>query len=395
MKRPDRADFFLYLAVGLLVAYLLGLALGWPGLWAAQHGDEGHYTRSARYLATQPTAEGLRTYPEMSGPLPFALYGVWGSLFGWELPTLRLLSLLVACASGLLLYSLLRRLHAPGWPAVLALAWLLLNPYWAGLSLYVYTDMLAVLFFLGSIYALVGGSFWGFVACAAGAALCRQYLVFWPVGVALWALIGGYRQWPYGCWALGAGLSLLPLALLMLWWGGSAPDSQVRTFYLQESLRFHASFFWLYVALLPLWLAPWALPQLLRAGNAGAWILSLALAQLYWVAPIGSGTAALAKGEQQVGLLDRLLLQLPPTGRDIIYVALLALGFRWLLILLGRIRLWGKRPDMRSLLVIAQLVFLVGMSFSYLCWEKYLLPVALLGLLMLLHRRTDTHGVEM
>src|SRR5437667_2479703 len=63
-----------------LVAFLVGfeslvvlLGLGRP-YW----GDEAHFVQTIRRFADGITLDTLRHYPEMSTPLPFVLYAVWG-----------------------------------------------------------------------------------------------------------------------------------------------------------------------------------------------------------------------------------------------------------------------------------------------------------------------------
>lgn len=377
------------LPYALVLLYVAGLGLVWPGLWAPQHGDEGHFIRTLHYLAQHPTIEGLRTYPEMSTPLPFALYAAWGDLLGWADATLRLLSLLLAAATLWQLHLQLHRLSGSAAWALVALAWLLLNPYMAGLSLYVYTDMLALLCLLLSVQGWLAGRVWLYVAGAALALLCRQYLVFWPLAVGLQAawLYVGRRQLQWLPWAVGSLLCVLPLAGLLLLWQGTAPASPVREFYLRYGLGFQPAALLLYISLLPLVLAPWALPRLWQQRHWLPWAACLGLAQLYWLWPIGPAPISADAGVATVGLLQRGLHYLPYWVQHAAWIGLLTLGFYWLG-LYTKTALKGT--VLARLLLLATGLFLLLMPFSYLIWEKYILPLLLLQLLAIAH----SHGTH-
>jgi len=81
----------------------------------------------------------------MSGPLTFAIYGAWGRLAGFGTAELRLLSPLIASATALVWFAFLRDRLRSCTVVGLALATLVLNPYFIGLSVFVFTDMLALL----------------------------------------------------------------------------------------------------------------------------------------------------------------------------------------------------------------------------------------------------------
>lgn len=219
-----------WVGVVVMVGYLIGLATLWPGLQAPTHGDEGHFRRTVLTILAAPTLETLRTYPEMSGPLPFALYAGWGAL--WQnagLATMRLCALLIALCTGLVLWGQLVRCALPPLWQLLAGAWLLLYPYFAGTALYVYTDMPALGLLALAWLAATRGHWRAYALWLALALLCRQYLLFLPLALAAYHI--WQRQWRHpALWAQLWGT--LPLLLLMAYWQGAAPDSPVRTQYL-------------------------------------------------------------------------------------------------------------------------------------------------------------------
>lgn len=357
-----------WVGVAVLVGYLIGLAALWPGLQAPTHGDEGHFRRTVLMYLEELTLETLRTYPEMSGPLPFALYAAWAAL--WQdasLATLRLCALLIALCTGLVLWAQLVRSALPPLWQVLAGAWLLLYPYFAGTALYVYTDMSALGLLALAWLAASRGHWRAYALWLALALLCRQYLLFLPMALAAHHLWQGQWRSP-ALWAQLWGT--LPLIMLMAYWQGAAPDSPVRTQYLTYGLRFAPEAVWVYliqmlVLGLPLWL--WALRS-----TRLRWPLvlaALALAQLYWLWPVQAAPISQDEGYFTVGLLDKVLHRSPTLARHLAYVGLLAMAL-WVLASVAIQRAWHRQQAGWVLLA-----FLLLMPFSYLIWEKYALPI--------------------
>src|SRR5437868_4207542 len=67
--------------------------------------DEPHFVGTIIQFGTNPLSlDLLAHYNEMSGPVPFVLYGAWGRMFGFEPLTLRLFSIVVAVATYVLLF---------------------------------------------------------------------------------------------------------------------------------------------------------------------------------------------------------------------------------------------------------------------------------------------------
>lgn len=335
-------DWLLFVAL-----YLATLALV-VGLTEAYPGDEQHFIDTSRLFAQGITADLIRAYPEMSGPLPFAVFGGWGRLFGFSLPGMRACSLLIAALALIAAYRLIGDFHAA--------ALLGLNPYWAAMSIFVYTDMLAVLFAVLAFDAARRERPLPFALAATAALLCRQYLIFLPLAVVLYG--GAQRQWRMVAAAL---VSAIPLAVLVLHWGGLAPDSPVRDQYLARGFAFHLSALFGYIGLLFLFSLPWLVmvrPRLPLWPALGAVV--------YWLAPLRPSPASVAAGIPTMGLADRVLHMAVPqeTARDVFYMLLLAGG---LCLLAARRRF--------PLATVAIAAFLVVMPFSYLYWEKYLLPL--------------------
>jgi hypothetical protein len=203
---------------------------------------------------------------------------------------------------------------------------------------------------------------WLYGAWATLALLSRQYLVFLVLAVGIYC--AWRRRWPM---VVASGVAMIPLAGLIGLWGGLAPDSVVRVQYLQPGPLLHANALLGYLGLLFAFLVPWMLVTDRPRWDWRVVLAALVVSCVYWLAPVRPSSASVAAGIHTVGLLDRVLhLALPLQWlRDVFYQLCLAGG----ILVLVRLRC---NLSMAALTVFS---FLVIMPFSYLYWEKYMLPL--------------------
>lgn len=376
--------FVLFLALYLTALAIFGVNRPLP--W----GDEAHFQETIVQFAESLSWETLRTYDEMSTPLPFLLYALWGKVFGLELPALRIFSLLVSAVTLILGYWLYRLL-LPAWLPLAALMLLACNPYFAGTSVFVFTDMLAVAFLLSATLALVKDHGPALCFSCAGAMLSRQYLVFFPAAVMLYYAVcavlspekAGFKRlfWPL--------LAFVPLLGLFLFWGGLSPDCERRINYLALGWGWHPQAFFLYVALFFAFAAPFSIPFLYqKRKKAGLLMVLLPLSLAYWLFPVQASPFTLVETDfVTAGLLHRFLTGLfPGPVHQAFYYLFFLLGLAMLGIFLGRLtaHLKSRTIGLLDFLIMAHVLFLVIMPLSYLWWEKYFLPLLPLSLVMIL-----------
>ncbi|MCC7126771.1 MAG: hypothetical protein IT178_18110 [Acidobacteria bacterium] len=376
-----------------------GLMAGPVVLWMLTNdmppwGDEEHFLLTVRLFGNGLSRELLRTYPEMSGPLTFAAFSVWGHIAGFDTPALRLLAPLIASVTALLWYETLRRAGGDTRGVALALLVVLLNPYFVGLSVFVFTDMPALLGMSLLGLGVVTGR--PLVVCAGliVATLARQYLVFLAPALVTAEIAG---RWSRGRVSIGplsiaAVVGLLPLGVMVLLWGGHlAPDNAWRPVYLSEGLRFDLHALTLYLALPAIYLAPLLAVQA-RRPPARVVAVSTLLAALAMMFPVQPSVAQTREGSHTVGFADRFLSATMPASVVDVFFAVMVLaggvviGTR----LVRDLRTWRAEPSSLTAAAVfpwlAALSFLLVMPFSYMPWEKYGLP-----LLMLIAWSTSQH----
>lgn len=358
---PDRRALLV-----LLVAFVLLHGGALLLLDRAPIGDEAHFIPTIQRFVQQPTLETLRTYNEMSGPLPFAVYAAWGSLFGFEPIALRICSLLIAALSYLAIYHFLSSDWSLQRPVLFST--IMLNPYMIALSVLVYTDMPAI--GLGAFYCwafLKRKPAVAFIALAA-ALLCRQHAACFLIA-GLIAARSDRRM------LIATAAAALPLIALMFFWQGAAPDNPARDRFV-SGLAWHPASLVLYVAALAIYLAPLVVMRMktIYRPRRIAWGIAMAVV-LYPFFPVRPSDAAQSYGAQRVGFVDWGAQWLSPDFplNDLIFAVAFAAGAPIVLTLIAE-----RRRNTRLLDAVV-LSFLAMMPMAYIHWEKYLtliLPAA-------------------
>ena len=391
---------------------MAALAAGWLGVLAgiAIHqplwGDEVHYVATVRTFGRDLSLETLRTYPgEMAPPLPFGVYAGWGWLVGFELARLRVLSLLIAFATVMAVHALGRRvLHDEGGAMVAAL-FFLLHPYTVGLSVFVFNDMMAILFAVLLALGVVTRRPRLIALSSAAGLMARQYLAFLTAAAAVYHAVRWARdRRSYDLAVLGGlAISCLPLVAMFALWHGLGPASTTRDLYLTGHLSFHPASLVLYVTQLFTYLWPLLLwrPAWWAAHSPRWWGCVGAASILYWLAPVRPAPPQVAVGTDTVGFLHRAVRatvgRLGSSAPDVFFWLAFGLGVAVLAAIARDVTLRrpARWPDARTFLGLAVLSFLAVMPFSYMHWEKYFMPVLpLVSVLVLAEGAEDAAGAE-
>ncbi len=367
------------------MAYLVGLD-------ASLSGDEKHFVATIRQFGQGLSIHLLRTYEEMSTPLPFLLFSGWGRLFGFDIVSLRLGSLLVAVLTYITWFGLLGSVLRSGWRVWFG-AWLLvLNPYMIYLSIFVHTDTITILFVLLAVLAWRFDRPWMMALALAAAMLCRQYVVYVAGAAALNAIVGwlGTRERSQAITSIASIASVVPLLILFIFWGGAKPDNELQKLYMPYAFVFHPTSLVLYISVLGLYLLPVTLTVWGRVYGqwkvvAGAAIVSF----VYWLFPVKASAPSIEQiNVHTVGLLHKALRWMGGEGwpEQMVFYAgfLLGLPIIWLLVVDGLKQARAGQGALRLFLNLSGVLFLLVMPWSYLHWEKYILPVYPLMILRIL-----------
>ena len=364
------------------------------GLKHSYWGDEWHFVDTIKYFGNNFHLSALLDYDQVTAPLVFIIFALWGKIFGFEIEILRLLSLIISAATVFFTFHLYSKNLTSKKTALFSLLIIFLNPYFWGLSFFVFTDI-PTLFFLILTALAVYYERPGFLFLSSSAALLsRQYSVYLAAAAGLFFLIRYLRGEKSQIKNIAALiLSTIPLLTLMLFWGGSAPPSGVDRWIVDDPQVYHFSFITTYITFSAIYLFP--LIFLLRKNifqNRLFIVLTLAFSAWYFFFPVSASYVSLLQTDHDtVGLLHRFIKY------GLSYPALISFTL-WLFFWIGLIFLsLIIKEDYKLLkegvwnyghfLTIAVLLFFLIMPFSYQVWEKYLiivLPFILLRLMMLM-----------
>ncbi len=217
-----RLLFVLCVALGYIAVFI-----AMDRLRAEPEKDETHYWPTSVLFAEEwiPSVELLRGYGELNTPLPFLLYG-WlerachgGIVAGRVLNSL--LSLGIICVIAL-------AGRAPPRVAIPAAVGLLLFPYYVGVSFHLYTDIVAAACVLGGIWLHQRKLPIPGAICFALAIASRQYMLAFPVAIALHELMLRSRepQRSHVAWAAPMLAAVTIVGWLVLF-GGLAPTGEL------------------------------------------------------------------------------------------------------------------------------------------------------------------------
>jgi len=368
------------------------------GLNSPPYHDEEYFVETIRGFGQNFSIMHLHDYQGVTPPLVFLVYALWGMLFGFGIVALRIFNLLLAFCGLILFHSLLFRITRSERYSFIASLVLLFNPYMIGITLFVYTDLLMLVFVLLFLLAAMKQHHAGMTIASAGGLLCRQYFIFVPLAGILFFIMkwffGGQKQ------DLRTGFLLVfsgvPLAALMYWWGNLAPHTGIKYWPAMSKTYFHPGYFSLYVALITVYLFPTLLIHIrqLLPNHRYMYCVFAAFGVLYWFFPVIPSELSLSvNGKETVGFFHRILKQVLPYPWlvDVVFSMCVVIAASYLTNALKRIamRVRGKSMDLVTLIDSSVVLFLLIMPFSFHVWEKYFLPLVPLIILRFAMTRNE------
>jgi 4-amino-4-deoxy-L-arabinose transferase-like glycosyltransferase len=359
-------------------------------------GDESHTIATIRSFGEPMGMEHIGDYREVTPPLVYIVYALWGRVAGFDLPSLRILSLMFAFAVFFIFHRTLFELFGVGLTAFLTAAFLMVNPYMIGTSVFVFTDMMTMAFVAALIWAVFRERPLIFFFSAAGALLCRQYTVFLVLAAGTYFLIrmivrGGRSP----AAMIGAAVAaVIPLVSLFALWKGIAPPSGLAYWNPGGGLAYHLDYVSVYVVMSVVYCFPFVLLAWKKLYTDGRLLIfSLAGGLFYLAFPIAPSKVTLEQTSHiTVGLFHRTVKTLLPnsTVEHAFFLMLFILGIPVLARTVWDGWMRVKRGDATFALFldISVVFFYLIMPISYQNWEKYLLPLLpILFMRLLMFRR--------
>lgn len=321
----------------------------------------------------------------MSTPLPFIMYSVWGRIFNFNIQTLRIFSVIIAFVTYLLFHKLIFSIFNNSKIAIFATFFIVMHPYMVGLSIFVFTDMLTILFIVLSCVSIRNKNPIILLISLACGLLCRQYFIFFTLAVFIYFFLKLYRGNLQNnnifLMLLSVFISIMPLVLLVILWKGFSPDNELTNIYLDEAYSYHLSYFTLYICQLFIYL----LPMLLISWrsfytNNKTMLICIILSWFYWLFPVRPCKYHVDANIHTVGFFHRFINYIFGGNQfieDVVFYIAFLLGLPIIIFVMKDTydKWMNNNLDFSFLLNLSIITFLMVMPFSYMHWEKYFLPL--------------------
>lgn len=382
--------WFIFSFLSLL---LIGIFLTRHSLW----GDEKHITETIRLFTNNLSLETIKDYPEVTPPVFFIVYALWAKLTGFSIESLRIFSLIIALVTWQFIFYLTNLFTVKKSHSILLSLLIVLNPYFIGTSVFVFTDMLTILFVVLSVIMFIKNRFFFYVLFSSLAILCRQYSVIIPLSIIIYSILISIKEKNfYVRFFIGSFISFIPLLILFIIWGNIAPVIGIKKWVVQNDQLFNLSSINTYITFSIIYTLPLIIIFFYKWKDYRVTdlVISFVFTLILLFFPIKPSEAALQQTDvRTLGLAHKyfvFLLGSESLFLKLIFGTFLLIGCYLTTVLIRQlsIRIFGTGLNRNMIFPIIWIVFLLVMPFSYQVWEKYLtmvLPFFMISIYQLIY----------
>ena len=374
----------LYFKIWLVISFLFVLTVGIFGLTHPLWGDEIHFVKTIKLFGSSPWPGIFKDYPEVTTPLVYVIYAAWGKIFGFDLNTLRTFSLIISFSFLCVLYLFVRENIRNEKLTLIICAVIIVNPYIWGLSVFVFTDMLTVLFILLALYIFIRGNTGPAFLFLGLSLLCRQYAIIFILAVWIFILLkykSDNAENKILKYTLYSFISFLPFILLLILWKGLSPPSGINKFIPHNDFIWKPHALVSYITFSAIYISPLIIIFAKKIFlNRGFIFSALILGCIYFVFPVEVSEVTRVQNHlETVGLIHKFLINLFGGGvlTGIILYLFFSIGILLIMIIIKDDTIAIKSKNYPHFLLYSLIfyIFLVVMPFSYQVWEKYLVLI--------------------
>jgi 4-amino-4-deoxy-L-arabinose transferase-like glycosyltransferase len=360
-------------------------------------GDEKHLVETIRLFANNFSFETLKNYPEVTPPFFFIFYALWAKIFGSTIESLRILTLIISLITWQLVFYLISLFVKKNIHVLLLSFLVVINPYFLGTSVFVFTDMLTIMLCLSAVILFLKDKYYLFLIFCSLAILCRQYAIIFPLSIIAFSIINLFNGKPINKrYIFGTALTFLPLLILFFIWGNVAPLNGIQKWIVLAPHFYNISYINTYITFSVVYLLPLIIVFLYK--RIGLNFLNVAFALIICLIilqfPITPSAAAILQTDiRTVGFahiaLIKLLGEESLTLRIILGVLLFVGCFINVVLIKYFLKdIKNKIYRREMIFIIIWILFLIIMPLSYQVWEKYLtmgLPFLMLSIYFLIN----------
>lgn len=379
-----------------LFSFLFLSILGLITFPKSLHGDERHIIETIRLFANNFSFETLKNYPEVTPPFFFIFYALWAKLFDQSVESLRLLTLLISFVTWQLLYWLILYFTKNHKHSFLLSFLVVINPYFFGTSVYVFTDMLTIMLFLTGLIAFLKNQTILFTIITALAILSRQYVVILPISVVVYSILTIRNNRMNSIkFFIASTISCIPIIVFFLIWKNIAPQSGIDKWIIPNSSFYNVDYINTYITFAIIYSLPIIITYFYKIKlNYQTVLIALIVAVILSLFPVKPSAATLVFTEHStVGYAHNLFSQIFGTLSLSVKIILGILLFAGVYINVEIIKhtiinVEKVLNEKKIILTLLWFLFLLMMPLSYQVWEKYLtmiLPFLILCIYFLLN----------
>ena len=384
-------SYHIWLAFSLIVLTVIGIV----SLRLPFRGDERHIVETIRLFANNFNFNTIKDYPEVTPPFFFMFYALWAKLTSSSTESLRILTLIISFITWQLVYYVFHLFVKKEFHTLLLSLMVVINPYFFGTSVFVFTDMLTTMLSLVAVISFIKDKIILFVIFSALAILCRQYSVIIPLAVIIFSLFNykGERLKSRN-YIVSSIITALPLLLFFGVWKNISPASGIEKWIVPNSAFYNLDYINTYITFSVIYVFPLVVLFFKKIKFSYTTLfISFALTIILFLFPVKPSMATLTFTDYKtVGFVHQAFVEF--LGNEslwlkIILTFLLFVGCYINTELLKNIYqdIKSKSIDKKLIFILLWLLFLLIMPFSYQVWEKYLtmvLPFLTLGIYLFL-----------
>lgn len=383
--------YYIWFAFSLISLTLIGII----SIRLPFRGDERHIIETIKLFSNNFTFGTIKDYPEVTPPFFYMFYALWAKIFSTSTESLRILTLIISLITWQLVYYLFSLFVKKELHTFLLSLLVIINPYFFGTSVFVFTDMLTILLILAAVISFIKNKFFLYTIFGTLAILCRQYAVIIPAAVILYSVLNYKNEKKLSSKNVFVSiLTLLPLFGLFIIWKNISPVSGIEKWIVVNSSIYNIDYINTYLTFSLIYIFPIAFMFLKKIKFVfSSFMIAFLFAILLSFFPVKPSAATLEFTDfKTVGFVHQAFANL--FGYNTIWLKIILFG----LLLAGCYinteivkRFYSsvktKSFNKEIIFILLWILFLFIMPISYQVWEKYLtmiLPFFILSMYLVL-----------
>ncbi len=347
------------------------------------HGDEKHIVETIKLFADNFAFNTIKDYPEVTPPFFYMFYALWAKIFSSSTESLRLLTLIISFITWQLLFFFIKMFVKNDIHVFLLSLLIVINPYFFGTNVFVFTDMLTIMLILLSIISFIKNKLFLFFIFSTLAILSRQYAVIIPAAVIVYSLLSYKNNNLISRNNIIASLiSFIPLIILFVIWKNISPASGIEKWIVPNLSFYNLDYINTYITFSVIYIFPLALILFSKIKlNYKRFFIAFSITILLAVFPVKPSLATLEFTDYKtVGIVHQVFakfLGYESFGLEIVLWVFLFAGCYINIEIMKRFYLKVKSKSYNKELILPLLwfLFLLIMPLSYQVWEKYLIMI--------------------